>query len=122
MTIETNNLSPVTANATVQQASNEAVSLVDQTKEMKQSQLEGAGEVSLSADEVANAIRQLNEIASAQSRDLKFSYDEQAGRTIVRVYDSNSQELIRQIPGDEILSIAHQFSQGDKGALLSAIA
>jgi len=40
---------------------------------------------------------------------LSFNLDEESGQTIIRVVDSESGELIRQIPSEEALAIAHQL-------------
>lgn len=71
---------------------------------------------------VAQAIDMLNQLAEAQQRNLKFSVDEPSGRTVIRVFDSNSDQLIRQIPGDEVLDLARRFGQGDIGALMNIVA
>jgi len=71
---------------------------------------------------VAQVIDQLNTLASEQQRNLKFSVDEPTGRTVVRVYSSASDELIRQIPGEEVLELAKRFAAGDTGALMNIVA
>lgn len=40
------------------------------------------------------------------ARNLLFSIDDDSGRTIVKVVDNATKEVIRQIPSEEILSIA----------------
>ena len=49
---------------------------------------------------------------------LEFLQDAQTGRRIIRVYDRESGEVIRQIPPEEVLSFARALKAG-KGALLS---
>ena len=70
---------------------------------------------------VANVIEQLNQIAESQQTDLKFKVDEPTGKVVVAVYDKVSQELIRQIPGEEVLQLAESFSNGDNGALMNVV-
>jgi len=71
---------------------------------------------------VAQAIEVLNQMAADQKRDIQFSVDEPSGRTVIRVFDSTSQELIRQIPGDAVLILARQFGEGNLGALMDVVA
>ncbi|MCP4077351.1 MAG: flagellar protein FlaG, partial [Gammaproteobacteria bacterium] len=39
-------------------------------------------------------------------RDLTFSFDEGSGQTVIKVIDSKSGGLVRQIPSEEVLSMA----------------
>ncbi len=51
-------------------------------------------------------------------RSLHFTVDEESGETIVRVVDSETDEVIRQIPSEELLTIAERL-RSSAGALLS---
>ncbi len=42
---------------------------------------------------------------------LSFSVDEASGRMVVSVIDSETSELIRQIPGDEVLAVSRRLQQ-----------
>lgn len=44
-------------------------------------------------------------------RDLRFSVDEETGRTVVKVLDSRSGEVIRQIPPEEMLALAEDLER-----------
>lgn len=43
-------------------------------------------------------VRELEKKVQNVSRDLQFQVDDQSGETIIKVFDSNTKELIRQIP------------------------
>lgn len=49
---------------------------------------------------------------------LEFVQDHATGRSVIRVYDRESGELIRQIPPEEVLAFLRQLA-ADKGALVS---
>ena len=59
---------------------------------------------------VEKAVEQLNEYAQSFQRDLRFSMDEDLGRTIVRVVDRTTQEVIRQIPNETALRLARNLN------------
>ncbi|XOV81510.1 MAG: flagellar protein FlaG [bacterium] len=59
---------------------------------------------------VEKAVEQLNEYAQSFQRDLTFSMDEDLGRTIVRVVDRTTQEVIRQIPNETALRLARNLN------------
>ncbi len=50
-------------------------------------------------EEVRNAI-------APMAQDLLFSIEEDTGKTIIKVVDSSTDEVIRQIPSEEIITIA----------------
>lgn len=49
---------------------------------------------------------------------LEFTQDKATGRNVIKVYDRESGDLIRQIPPEEILAFLRQIATG-KGALVS---
>lgn len=64
-------------------------------------------------DEVRQAVSNLNDYAQILNRDLQFSVDEDSGRTVIKVIDSETKNLIRQIPSEQVLELARHFSTGD---------
>lgn len=58
------------------------------------------------------AAQRLNEVLQDRQRDLEFSVDETTGRTVLKVIHSESGEIIRQLPPEEILQIARAFIEG----------
>jgi len=58
-----------------------------------------------SAD-LQNAVREINDFVQTVQRDLAFNLDETSGHTVIKVINRDSQELIRQIPTEEVLAIA----------------
>jgi len=77
-----------------------------------------AGEASLSVEELKVAIEQLNEFMKQDQRSLSFSVDESVDEVVVRVVDTETQELIRQIPNEETLKFK-QHLEGMLGMLFS---
>lgn len=47
----------------------------------------------------------------SMAHDLQFSVDAQTGKTVVRVVDPQTDQVIRQIPDAELLAIAHSLSR-----------
>jgi len=64
-------------------------------------------------DEITKAVEQLNSHVQTLNRDLQFSVEEELGlgRTIVKVLDSETKEVIRQIPSEEVIKIAKQLKE-----------
>ena len=59
-----------------------------------------------SAEELTVAVSKLNDFVQNVQRTLAFSVEEDTGITVVRVFDSETEELIRQIPAEETIKLA----------------
>jgi flagellar protein FlaG len=58
------------------------------------------------------AVKDLSESAQNTQRSLQFSIDESSGRTVIKVVDKITQEVIRQIPEEEVLALAARLEKG----------
>lgn len=57
-------------------------------------------------DEVAHALKSINQVLQDRSQDLEFSVDQDSARTVVKVVDKTTHEVIRQMPTQQALEIA----------------
>lgn len=69
------------------------------------------------AVEVDRVVNELNELVQNTQRALQFSVDQDSGRTVIRVMDKETDEVIRQIPPEEALKLAQRF-EDSLGALM----
>ena len=58
---------------------------------------------------VESAVSQISDFVQNFQRDLQFSIDKDSDRLVVKVVDSETQEVIRQIPSEETLRIAENL-------------
>lgn len=68
-------------------------------------------------EELEQAISEIASAVQNAQRNLNFSVDESSGRTIVKVIDSQTDEVIRQIPSEEALALARRMRESDNEAL-----
>jgi len=61
---------------------------------------------------VEDAVKDINDHVQLTHRELQFTIDEASGKTVIKVIDSQTKELIRQIPGEEAISVAKKLSEG----------
>ncbi|GAB3537640.1 hypothetical protein GCM10027343_01330 [Noviherbaspirillum agri] len=61
--------------------------------------------------ELDHALDNINKIVQIQSPGLEFSIDPDSNRTIVKVIDRQTQEVLRQIPSEEALKISKSLDQ-----------
>lgn len=64
------------------------------------------------------AISRLNEQMKQNGRNLNFSVDQVVDRTVVTVKNSQTGEVVRQIPDETVLRVAHHI-EALKGILLN---
>ena len=64
-----------------------------------------------SLEQVQQAMKQVAEMVQAQASNLQFSIDKETGITVVKVVDTQTQEVIRQIPAQEMIDIAHSIEK-----------
>lgn len=57
-------------------------------------------------DQVKDAVTRLKEFVQPFNNGLQFSIDEDTGKTLVKVIDLQTKEVIRQIPSQEAIDIA----------------
>jgi len=77
-----------------------------------------------SEEEVVQAVTQIADYVQSISRDLQFRVDEQIGTTVITVVDSETDEIIRQIPAEEAVSLARYIAEvrsgENKGLLMNS--
>jgi flagellar protein FlaG len=56
-------------------------------------------------------VREMNVKVQNLRRNLQFSIDDISGRSVVKVIDAETDEVIRQIPSEEILNLAHRLTE-----------
>ena len=59
-----------------------------------------------SMSEIGQALEEINKAMKRMSQDLEFSLDDDGHRTIVRVVDTETKDVIRQIPTPVVLEIS----------------
>ena len=64
-----------------------------------------------SKEQVQQAVAEIQKAVEPMARNLQFSIDKETGKTVVTVVDSATNEVIRQIPGEEVLAIARAIDR-----------
>ena len=69
-----------------------------------------------SAVQLENAVNEVSSFVKQTNSSLQFSIDRDSGKTMVKVVDASTNEIIRQIPSEEMLAMAKALD-GIKGLL-----
>jgi flagellar protein FlaG len=64
-----------------------------------------------SAEQVKKAVENLKQATQSTAQNLQFSVDHDTNQTVIRVVDGNTNEVIRQIPSEEVLQIAKSLDK-----------
>ena len=70
-----------------------------------------AEEVTASPERIQEAVSSIQEFVQSVRRDINFSLDDSSGRVVVKVTDTKSGDVIRQIPSEEALKLAESLSE-----------
>lgn len=73
--------------------------------------------------EIESAVEEVSDFVQASTRNLNFSFNEESNRNVVKVTDSQTGELIRQIPSEEVLRLSERIRdlQTDVGATVGVL-
>ena len=63
------------------------------------------------------ALRRIEAYVQGVRRELRFSVDETTGRTVIRVLDAETEEVIRQIPPEELMAVARSLAEGREAGI-----
>ena len=78
----------------------------------------------VSLEEVTEAVSNITDYVQNISRDLQFQVDQHVGSTVVTVLDHETQEVIRQIPSEEVVAMARYIAENApdpvKGLLMNS--
>lgn len=74
-------------------------------------QQSSASDPSIGRDQVEEAVATLQEFVQSVRRNLNFSVDDGTGQVVVRVTDTTSGDVIRQIPSEEALQLAENLTE-----------
>jgi len=74
----------------------------------------------VSDTQIKEAVSKLNDYVQSTERTLDFKMDEESGKTVIRVFDKASSELIRQIPNELALELAQNLNDDEPLLLFSA--
>lgn len=70
-----------------------------------------AAKETVNPSSLKQATEKLNQAMRMMASNLQFTVDEETGIDVVKVVDSDTKEVIRQFPSEEVLAIAKAFDQ-----------
>jgi len=65
----------------------------------------------VSVSELADAVSRISDHIQVVRRNLQFDLDKDSGQTVVRVIDAQTDEVVRQIPSEDVLKLAKHLEE-----------
>ena len=65
----------------------------------------------ITQEAVAAAVQSANAYVQSVSSSLQFSLDQDTGRTVVKMIDTQTEEVLRQFPSEEMLAISKSIDR-----------
>jgi flagellar protein FlaG len=62
-------------------------------------------------EQIKQAVQKIQGVVDNLAQNLRFSIDEETGKTIIKVMDAHTEEIIRQIPTEEAIKIARTLDK-----------
>ena len=87
------------------------VSAIDHSVEMASARAAAAEQVKVSRAAFERVVSELQNYVQKAQRNLDFFVDDQSGRVVVKVVDATNDELIRQIPSEEMLAVSRRIQE-----------
>ncbi|AWB67800.1 flagellar biosynthesis protein FlaG [Saccharobesus litoralis] len=63
----------------------------------------------LDIESIESALADVSAFVQTKNQDLSFSFDDETNRSIIKVTDAGSGEVIRQIPSEEVLKLSERI-------------
>ena len=64
-----------------------------------------------SSAQISQAVTKLNDYVQTVQRNLSFSVDKASGETVIKVYDTQTNQVIQQIPAEVTLQLAAALNE-----------
>ena len=64
-------------------------------------------------EKLKEAVTRLNEYVQSVQRDLAFEMHGSSGKTVIKVVDRNTREVVRQIPDEVVIRLAEKLQQDE---------
>lgn len=93
-----------------EQADNNAVTNLSSLKNEEQAKV-NLDVADTNTQAVEDAISSVTDFVQSKNQALSFSFDEESNRSIIKVTDAKSGDVIRQIPSEEVVKLSERIKE-----------
>jgi flagellar protein FlaG len=62
-------------------------------------------------EELQDTVQELNTLVQKMQREVRFSVDDDSGEMVVKVVDRETEEVVRQIPSEEVVQLRQRLEE-----------
>ena len=95
----------------VQSSATNVINMVRPAAAQLPTQAVEQNEIQPSKEELSSAVAHLNQYIDSAISSVEFSMDSDSGKTVVKVIDSETRKVLRQIPNAEALSLSKSLDR-----------
>lgn len=70
-----------------------------------------AEQTKMTREKLDKVVSELKEFVQTMQRDLNFHVDDATGRVVIRVVETSTNRVVRQIPEEEVLALAQRLEE-----------
>lgn len=89
------------------------------TVELPQAATKQAPQQQQTFEQLKNVVDSINRALKQSNNNLEFSVDNDSKKTVVKLVDKETGDVVRQFPSNEVLAIARSIDRIQQGLLLS---
>lgn len=90
----------------------EAKQVYQERQEVAESRQESIAEqIQVSREKLDKVVSELKDFVQTMQRDLNFHVDDATGKVVIRVVESSTNKVVRQIPEEEVLALARRLEE-----------
>lgn len=93
-------------------ATNGVKSMGDSSK-----QVDVTANQTLTSEQIEQTVDEIRKRIEPVAQNLQFSIDKDTGKTIVKLIDTSTKEVLRQIPSEELVAIARALGKSQSGLI-----
>ena len=102
---------PVSASILPEQTVRSQHKAVKELKQVNEKSAKSAAENQLGKSQLSKYAEKLSKVMEILNHSIRFAVDDESDRMIVKVVNSETNEVIRQIPPKEMLQLMHRLDQ-----------
>lgn len=104
--------------ATVVPAASNAGTKPSAAVELPQAAVKQVAEQRVSSDQLKSAVESINRALKQANRNLEFTVDQETEKQVVKLVETDTGDVVRQFPSEEMLAISRSIKQFQQGLLL----
>lgn len=111
----------ITPRSDVGRRSDERASVASVAAKSQHSEVPAQDKTAPSSEDLRKLVSEMQRMISARTSDLQFSVDGESGKTIVKITDRTTKEIVWQFPSEQAMKIAKEIDRFQQGFMINKV-